>query len=156
MVIDNKAIQWNINIMVTNLTVCGTSYQNCSHEISIPLDCFVVKDYFLSNCDDRTAMALVGRGPVSLDFTTWQVRLALQKWGQLASLACPRHLMRLTEPSPLRNKTRTSKHGSCFIYTYIQKYTNNSMYIINIGQADKRLGSICCQSFCSWYGLVDK
>ena len=39
------------------------SYQNREHEISIPLDCFVAKDYFLGYCDDCTAIALVGRGP---------------------------------------------------------------------------------------------
>ena len=27
----------------------------------MPLYCFVVKDYFVSNCDDRTAVALVNR-----------------------------------------------------------------------------------------------
>ena len=45
--------------MSTIMTACGTSYQNRGHDIHIPLDCFVVKDYFLSNCDDRTSIALV-------------------------------------------------------------------------------------------------
>ena len=49
--------------MATILIACGTSYQNCSRNISIPLDCFVVKDNFLSNSDDRTAIALVGLAP---------------------------------------------------------------------------------------------
>ena len=48
--------------MYTILIACGTSYQNCGREIYIPLDCFVVKEYFLGNCDDRTSLALVGRG----------------------------------------------------------------------------------------------
>ena len=46
-ILGNKAIQWNRNITATILI------QNCSREISIPLDCFAVKDYFLSNCDNR-------------------------------------------------------------------------------------------------------
>ena len=50
--------------MSTILIACGISYQNRGHETYIPLDCFVDKDYFLSNCDDRIAIALVGRGPV--------------------------------------------------------------------------------------------
>ena len=49
--------------MFTIMIACVTSYQNREHEISIPLDFFVVKDYFLSNCEDRTAVALVRQGP---------------------------------------------------------------------------------------------
>jgi len=45
------------------LIACGTSYQNRGYEISIPLDCFVINEYFLSNCDNRIAIALVGQGP---------------------------------------------------------------------------------------------
>ena len=37
-------------------------------DISIPLDCFVVKDDSLSNCDDRTAIISVGWGP---DLLLW-------------------------------------------------------------------------------------
>ena len=47
-------------IVSTILIACDTSYKNCGHEISIPLD-FVVKDYFLSNCDNHIAIPLVGR-----------------------------------------------------------------------------------------------
>ena len=48
----------NRNLTPAILIACATSYQNCSCEISIPLDCFVVNDYFLSDCDDHTAIAL--------------------------------------------------------------------------------------------------
>ena len=41
---------------------CATRYQNREHGIYIPLDCFVVNGYFLSICDDRIAIALVGPG----------------------------------------------------------------------------------------------
>ena len=43
----------------------STGYRKCSREIYIPLYCFVVKYYFLSNCDVRTAITLVGRSPES-------------------------------------------------------------------------------------------
>ena len=46
--------------MATILIACAKSYQNYSHGNSIQLDCFVVKDYFLSNGNDRTKIALVG------------------------------------------------------------------------------------------------
>jgi len=49
--------------MATILIACGTSYQNCSRDISISLDCFVVTDFFLSNGNDRTAIALVAWRP---------------------------------------------------------------------------------------------
>ena len=49
--------------MATIMIACATSYYNCSCDISIPLDCYVVKECFISNCDDRTATVLVGRGP---------------------------------------------------------------------------------------------
>ena len=50
--------------MFTYLIACDTSYQNREHEISIQLDCFVVKDYFDSNCEDRPAITLVVWGHV--------------------------------------------------------------------------------------------
>ena len=50
--------------MFTIQIACVTSDQNREHDIFIPLDCFVVNDYFLSNCDDRIKVALVGQGPV--------------------------------------------------------------------------------------------
>ena len=62
-ILDNEAIQWDSDLMFTILIACGTSYQIRGSGISVPLDCFVVKDYFLSDCDDRTAIALVGWGP---------------------------------------------------------------------------------------------
>ena len=48
--------------MFTILIACATSYQNRESEIYIPLDCFIVMDYFLSNGDDRTAIAILGWG----------------------------------------------------------------------------------------------
>ena len=52
------------------MIACATSYQKCSREISIPLNWFVFSDYFLSNCDDRTAIAFLGRGPGSIPAVT--------------------------------------------------------------------------------------
>ena len=40
-IFDNKAIQWNINLVFTILIDCGTSYHNREHEIYIPLDFFL-------------------------------------------------------------------------------------------------------------------
>jgi len=65
------------------------SYQNCSCEISIPLDCFVVKDYLLSNCSDRTAMALVGQGPgpwwtICAQGFSVQASVVRQTWNRIA------------------------------------------------------------------------
>ena len=42
---------------------CITSYQNCGHDISIPLDGFLANAYFLTDCDYHAATALVGRAP---------------------------------------------------------------------------------------------
>ena len=41
----------------------GARYENCSRDISISLVCCVVNDNFLSNCDNHTTIALVGRDP---------------------------------------------------------------------------------------------
>ena len=67
---DKKAIQWNRNITATIPISCGTSYQNCSCYIPIPLNRVVVKDYFLCNYADRTAIALVGRGSGAFFYRT--------------------------------------------------------------------------------------
>ena len=47
--------------MYTIMIVCYTSFQYSGHVIYIPLKCFVVQEYLLSNCDYRIAIALGGR-----------------------------------------------------------------------------------------------
>jgi len=54
------------NLSATILIACATSYQNWSREMSIPLDCFVVEEYFLINCDNLTTIAIVGRSRICL------------------------------------------------------------------------------------------
>jgi len=49
--------------MTTILIACVTSYHNCGHEISIPLDVFCVIDYFFSKCYYRITIDLVGQAP---------------------------------------------------------------------------------------------
>jgi len=48
-ILDNTAIQKNRNIPAKILIALPQAYQNCSREIYIPLDCFVVNDYFLQS-----------------------------------------------------------------------------------------------------------
>ena len=47
----NKAVQWNRNLMTTFLIACTTSCQNCGDEISIQLEHFVGKYYLRINLD---------------------------------------------------------------------------------------------------------
>ena len=61
MLLGNKAMQSNRNPTATILIACDTSYPNVSHVISIPLGCFVAKEYFLSYHDYSSCFS--GTGP---------------------------------------------------------------------------------------------
>ena len=49
--------------MSTLVIACDTSYQKRGHAISIPLDCLVVEDDFLTSCDHLIAIASVAQAP---------------------------------------------------------------------------------------------